>query len=218
MNANLEHTMYVSTPEEIAQLAAEIMGHADAEIAGKGTYLRSLLAGVQIELTGKPILKAPRSAKAPPMEALLAAFEKVNAKYYEAVLSAVPEGLDSVERNARTAFARSSASTLRRAIQTGWNPLGSDLAGISKVSLRRWIDEHRPPARPSLKRIQTAAARMVERLKGLVEPLEDADAAQVLDSVMAALAELGAEVPEREPAPPAPQRVVRSFLRQHQAH
>lgn len=216
MNTNLESIVFLTQPAEITELAAQIMQHADAETGGRATYLRSLLAAVQIELSGKPVLRAPRAGvRVPSTEQSLAAFEKVNAVFYEAVLAAVPADMDALDRNARTSFARSSASTLRRSIALGWNPLGTELGKASKVMLRRWIDEHRPdPTAPSVKRVHSAVKRYVDKIAAMVEGLEDEDAASILSEAIEALDGLGLTKPEAAPPAP-PNRVTRTYLRPH---
>jgi hypothetical protein len=214
----LDSITFVTTPAEITALAAELMQNAEAETGGRATYLRSLLAGVQIELAGKPVLRAPRGAtKAPEKEQALAAFEKVNAVFYEAVLAALPKDTDALDRNARTSFARSSASTLRRAITLGWNPLGTQLAEASKVVLRRWIDEHRAPSAPNLKRIQATVKRYVEKISAAVKDLEDAEASDMVGEAIQALEALGLvdTMPIVAPPPQLRQRVLSTRLRPH---
>jgi hypothetical protein len=219
LSHNLDSIVFLTQPAEITELAATIMQHAEAETGGRQTYLRSLLACVQIELSGKPVLRPPTGrAKAPSVQESLAAFEKVNSIFYEAVLAAVPEGMDALERNARTSFARSSASTLRRAIGFGWNPLGTELGKASKVMLRRWIDEHRPPPTPSVKRVQTQIAKWVERIKELAGKLDEDNAGELLTAAAEELAPVES-VKEREPEPPPPprpeNRIQRLQLRPH---
>lgn len=215
MNSKLESIVFLTQAAEITELAAQIMQHADAETGGRATYLRSLLAGVQIELSGKPVLRPPRGGtRAPSTEQSLAAFEKVNAVFYEAVLAAVPKELDPLDRQARTSFARSSASTLRRAISLGWNPLATELSKASKVMLRRWIDEHQPQREPSIKRVQNTVKRYIDRIAEMVEGLEDQAAAEIVGQALAALGALGL-VEARAPEPRQRQRIVRTDLRPH---
>lgn len=213
---NLESVIFLVQPTEITQLAASIMQHADAETGGRATYLRSLLAGVQIELAGKPVLRPPRGAvRSPSTEQSLAAFEKVNATFYEAVLAAVPTDLDAEGRQAKTSFARSSGSTLRRAIALGWNPLSIDIAKASKVTLRQWIDGHRPAQPPNLKRIQATVKRYVDKIASAVEKLQDQEASDLLQNAIQVLESLGLTETEVVRTPPRAQRVVKSDIRPH---
>lgn len=196
---NTESIVFLTTAADITQLAQEIINAQNTETGGRSTYLRSLLAGIQIELCGKAIVRGVKAPKAPKVEDALNALEKVNAVYYEAVLLAVPEKLGALERNAMTSFARSSASTLRGAIRAGWNPL-SDLQKVSKVILRRYIDEHRPPRTPSPKVIQRQVTRLTARIQALLEQLTDESDAGALRGAIAG--ELGIETHEPEEASP----------------
>lgn len=203
---NVHDISYALSPKDVTALAAAIIKHADGETAGRQTYLRSLLAGVQIEILGKPVLRALRgNHKAPDIETAIAAFEKVNDIYYEAVLAAVPEGLSALERNAKTSFARSSASTLRRAIKLGWNPLTA-LHEISKSRLSGWVKEHSVPRPLSPARVEKTVMGLVERISDLVAQLPKAEGERVLSM---GLADLGV-------ASPAPVQRMRSVsLRRH---
>lgn len=215
-NHNLDSIVFLTQPAEITELAAQIIQHADAETGGRATYLRSLLAAVQIELSGKPVLRPPRGAvRVPEVKDALAAFEKVNAIFYEAVLLAVPPKLDALERQARTSFARSSGSTLRRAIALGWNPLGTEITRASKVMLRHYINEHRPARAPSVPAISRRIDKLVKKMADLLEPLEDGPAAELAAHAIQALEGLGLTETEVVRPPPQRQRVVRTDLHRH---
>lgn len=207
----LDSIVFATTPAEVTALAEDIMRGQDAETSGRATYLRSLLAGVQIELAGKPVLRPPRGpTKGVDAKAALAALESVNARFYEAVLDALPRTMtDPLERNARTNFARTAASTLRRALTLGWNPLGTPLAEASKVLLRRWIDEHREERPTSVKRAGKTAHRLAERIRTILDGLGQDEAETVVEDVLAVLGEL---VPLRTVAAP---RIVRADLHRH---
>ncbi len=162
---------------------------------------------MQVEIIGNPVLRTLRgNHKAPTIEEASAAFEKVNTAYYEAVLAAVPEGLNALERNAKTSFARSSASTLRRAIKLGWNPLTA-LHEVSKGGLSRWVKEHSVPRPASAARVERTVMRLVGRISDMVAQLPQADADRVLSM---GLADLGVSTPA------APVQRIRSVsLRRH---
>ncbi len=202
----IDGTIFVSDAKAITALADAIMRGADLETAGRATYLRSLLAGTQIELIGKPVIRALRSDhKQPTPEAALAAFEKVQATFYEAVLAAVPEALTALEKQARTSFARSSASTLRRAIKLGWNIL-TPVSEARKVTLSRFVAEHRDPAPVSPARAEKQVMRRVSEIANLVNAMPKGEGERILEMVAA---DLGMSVPA------APQRLRAVSLRRH---
>jgi hypothetical protein len=185
---------YALSPKDVTALARAIIQSADAETAGRITYMKSLLARVQVEIHGKPVLRALRANQKPPTpEAALEAFERVQAIYYEAVLAALPDGLTPIERQAKTSFARSAASTLRRAIKLGWNPL-TPLTEASKVTLRRWIDEHAAPTPVTPARAERRVTHYVEAISDMLRALPKDDSARLREAV---LAELGAPPPQR---------------------
>lgn len=197
---------YALTPKDVTALAAAIINHNDAGTAGRATYLRSLLAGVQVELIGKPVLRHLRSDhRRVTQETSLTALEKVNAIYYEAVLAAVPEGLAPLERQAKTSFARSSASTLRRAIALGWDVL-TPVGEAAKVTLSQWVREHGVTRAMTPARAEKAVMKRVAAIADLLAQIPKADAERVLST---ALADLGV-------VDPAPVQRMRSVsLRRH---
>lgn len=196
-------TFFVTTPAEIAKLAKEILGNADAEMSGRQTYLRSLFATLQIELAGKPVLRVRGNHKPAEQDAALAALEKVNARFYEAVLEALPPNMTAADRQARTSFARSSAATLRRAIALGWDPLGTTVSEVSKSDLTRFIAEHAPPKSMTPARAEKRVLARAQEIVDLLANLPKADAERLRAQV---LLDFGV---------PAPQNLRSVSLRRH---
>lgn len=197
-------------PKAITELAAAIIAARDTEANGRATYLRCLLAGTQTELAGAPVIRSRRGAP-PDAAKALETLERVNTTYYEAVLKAVPASMSAAEKNAATGFARSAASTLRRAIRLGWNPLTA-LGQVTKYALLKWSDEHAAPRTPSVNAVQKRVDRYLARIGELVSQLSAGDAQLVLEHVRT---ELEAELPAL--APPEPQRITRAALRRSEA-
>lgn len=199
------NTEIVTEPKAITELAAAIIASRTTETSGRATYLRCLLAGLQIDLVGAPVLRGRRGAQ-PGAAKALETLEKVNQVYYPAVLAAVPAGMAAAEKNAATGFARSAASTLRRAIRLGWNPLTA-VGTVTKYTLGKYSDEHATPRKPSAAAVQKRVDRYIERIGHLIEGLPKADA----DALLAhAVAELGGAEEAR------PQRIVRSSVRRQE--
>lgn len=186
-------TYFVTTLPEIAKLAREILAHTDAEMAGRQTYLRSVFATLQIELVGKPVLRVRGNHKPADQAAALAALEKVNARFYEAVLEALPKDMTPGERQARTSFARSATATLRRAIALGWDPLGTAVSDVSKSHLTGYVAEHAAPRPLTAARAEKRALARAQEIVALLKSLPKADAARVRERV---LADFGVAAPQ----------------------
>lgn len=180
---------FVSTPADITKLASSIINADSSGASGRATYLRSLLAATQTELAGKPILRIQGRPKRPDMDLAAQTFDKVAESFYTAVLAAVPENLTAAERQSKTSFARSAAATLRRAIRTGWNPLGEAVPSVAKGRLTAWIVEHAAPRTVTPKVAESRLTGYVTSITELLErlPKEDGDRLRA-----AVLTELGA--------------------------
>jgi len=102
----------------------------------QGTYLRTLAAAVQVELGGVP---ARGRIKAVSVEEAVAALNACNQRFYALVLAALDANgtIDALERNSRSGFARSAASTLRAAFRAGLSPLQLPLQAAT-ISLTPW--------------------------------------------------------------------------------
>lgn len=171
---------FVTNAAEITKLATAILGADSAGAGGRATYLRSLLAATQVALGVKPVLRVQGRPKRADMDAAVAAFNGVAESFYTAVLAAVPEGLTAQERQSKTSFARSAAATLRRAIKTGWNPLGEAVTAVSKTRLTAWIKEHSEPRPISAKVAEARVMASVGRIADLIDSLPKEEGARIL--------------------------------------
>lgn len=182
---------FVTSAADVTKLAHLIFSSDGAAAAGRATYLRSLLAATQHELAGKPILRIAGRPKRVELDVAGATFDQVAKSFYAAVLAAVPEGLSAAERQSKTSFARSAAATLRRAIKTGWNPLGEAAPAVSKTRLTAWIKEHAEPRPLSPKIAENRVMRHVGAIADLIDQLPKEEGARVLAM---ALTDLGQPV------------------------
>jgi hypothetical protein len=171
--------LFVVEVSDVQKLAAGIFSADASAGTGRATYLRSLLAVTQSELAGKPIQRLSGRPKRPELDTAAQAFEKVNEAFYPAVLAAVPEGLTPAERQSKTSFARSAAATLRRAIKTGWNPLGVAAGAVTKGELTAWIKAHSVPRPPSPGAAEKRVVRLADRIAGILKGLPQEDASRI---------------------------------------
>ncbi len=171
---------FVTNAADVTKLAHAIINADASATGGRATYLRSLLAATQAELVGKPVLRVQGRPKRVDLDLSASAFDKVAEAFYGAVLGAVPEGLTAAERQSKTSFARSAAATLRRAIKTGWNPLGEAVTAVSKTRLTAWIKEHSEPRPLTPKIAESRVMQHVGAIADLIDKLPKEDAARVL--------------------------------------
>jgi hypothetical protein len=176
----------VRTDADIIELVTKHDDALTARDTARATYLKALVATTQDEL-GVPVrLRAGRAAElsADDTAVHLTAFEKVQQRFYAAVLKAIGEGPPK-ERNARANFARSAASTLRRWIKAGNDIRALAAARVTKASLRVGGGAGRGTAPP---------ARRVEQLAGRLtagaEELAKTDKAAAITAVEAAMTRL----------------------------
>lgn len=187
---------FVTAPADITKLAHAIMAADEGAGSGRSTYLRSLVAVVQQTLGGKPVLRVAGRPKRPEIEDAVAAFEAANSTFYQAVLDALPAGIAPEAKQSKTSFARSSAATLRRAIKSGWNPLGEAVTAVSKARLAAFASEHHPTRVPSPGALERRVMRYTGRIADLVDALPKEEASRVLGMVLADLGQVPAPEPQ----------------------
>jgi hypothetical protein len=201
---------FVTAPADIQKLAHTIMNADESSAGGRVTYLRSLVAVIQQTLGGKPVLKVHGRPKRPDIQDAVAAFETANTVFYTAALEAVPASLTPAERQSRTSFARSAASTLRRAIKAGWNPLGESVTAVSKARLATFAAEHSQPRAQTVKAVEGRVMRYTHKLAEMVDALPVEERDRVLGMVLVDLGVGPSETPAlrnisvRRHAPPRP--------------
>jgi hypothetical protein len=139
----LEQGNWVANETQVETLAHERYSGARTVTAIDGTYLRVLLVAIQARLGRKTRGRVALDTQAQVLE-------ETHVKFYDAVLRgvttdeiAIDETLPqaersarALERNRRSAFARSAKSTLALAAATGIDLRGLDPATTSKASLR----------------------------------------------------------------------------------
>lgn len=155
---------YVATEQQVEALA-HYRYTQNTEVNGSdATYLRILLVGIQARL-------GPKRRGRISLETQGQVLEETHAKFYDAILRGVttPEiAIDetlpqaersarALERNRRSAFARSSKSTLAIVAAAGVDLRGLDASLVTKASLRALVS----PPEPSDK-----VARQIVRSRG----------------------------------------------------
>lgn len=201
---------YAATEAEVEALAQEQFQAVDTATRGSGTYLRVLVAGAQSRYGRKrgPALK--REAQAEIVEA-------VHARYYNAVLRGIttPDiahdtNVDAaeqrrriLERNRRSAFARSAVSTLRLYVSGGGDIRALNVETVTKGELRKAVAPPEPTDKVA-RQIQRAQGALIRALQRRARG-DPAAAAQATEAAIEALEAMFAPEPEPAPARPAEQ-------------
>lgn len=195
---------YVANDAQIEALARE-QYTATAQVGvANATYLRVLVVGCQAELGSRRGRAAPFRP-----DAQLAVLEKTHERYYAAVLRGVttddvsPEenlertekGRRMLERNRRSAFARSATTTLRNYVRAGGDLRALEPETTTKTGLQQFVSSKAAPDTDKLgARVARAEKSLLAALKRMAK--EDPDrAAEAMEAIterlQVALSELG---------------------------
>lgn len=186
---------YVATEAQVEQLAAAAHGVSQELETHNLTYLRIELVGAQA------VLGAKKRGRMPAADSQLAVLDKVNSKFYGAVLRGITtpdiaqdDGLEpmersrrALERNRRSTFARSSHATLVAFVRGGGDLRAVDPETATKSSLRAAVSAPEPTDKVErqLQRAQGTILRAVAR-QARADP---AKATRLLEGLIAALQE-----------------------------
>jgi hypothetical protein len=195
---------YVANDAQIEALAREQYASSAQVGVANSTYLRVLVAGCQAELGG-------RRGRAPVRpDAQLSVLERVHERFYAAVLRGVTtedvapddtldraeKGRRMLERNRRSGFARSAATTLRNYVQAGGDLRALDVESTTKTALQQFVASKSAPDNQDKigERVARAEKTLLTALKRMAK--EDPDrAAEAMEAIterlQVALAELG---------------------------
>jgi hypothetical protein len=180
MNVN-----YALDDGSLKAMVRDVLARTEAGRVGQSTYLKTLMAAVQVEVGGKPVEGQPRGkVKSITVDDAIAALGRAHGRFYSVVLSELGPELDAQERNSKSAFARSSAATIRAALRTGLNPLTVPLPALTKEALRLWTREHAgEKSPPDIKTAVRRARLLVRRLSAIIEPMGDEEKSVVIEAV-----------------------------------
>lgn len=197
---------YVANDAQIEALARE-QYTATAQVGvANSTYLRVLVVGCQAELGG-------RRGRAPARpDAHLAVLERVHERFYACVLRGVTtedvtpdDTLDRaekarrmLERNRRSGFARSAATTLRNYIQAGGDLRALDVETTTKTALQQFVASK---AAPDMDKIGSRVARAEKTLLTALKRMAKEDPDRAAEVMEAITERLQVALSELEPSP-----------------
>lgn len=164
--AKLVKGHWVANEHEVETLAHERYVNAGNVTLADGTYLRVLVVETQSKL-GRP---RGRGVK-PNAKDQLAVLEAAHARFYPSVLKgittpelALDDSIDTkerqkraLERNARSAFARSAKSTLAAYVEAGGDLRVLEVAAVTKDALRKAVAPKEP---------ENKVERQIQRAQG----------------------------------------------------
>lgn len=209
----LEKGHWVATEHEVETLAHERYANALVVARADGTYLKVILVASQAKLGRKRRTTAALSKA--DIENQTTVLKGVHDRFYPHVLKGITtpdiavngETLDttesrrrSLERNARSAFARSAYSTLRAYAEAGGDLRALDAAIVSKAGLRKALAPPEPTDRiaRAVQRSQKALIRAITR-QAARDPSKARETIETtVEALSAMLEQLGGEV-EEEP-------------------
>lgn len=183
---------YVMTEAQVESLALERYNNASQILVIDDTYLKVLVVAAQAKL-GKSLRGRVNK------DAQLAVLTEVNERFYPAVLRgvtthdiAIEPGLDakeqtrrSLERNSRSAFARSAKSTLFTYVNGGGDIRALDSNVVTKHALRKAMAPPEPTDKTA-RQISRSKDALFRALKRQVAADVDT-AAETIDTIISTL-------------------------------
>lgn len=193
--ARLENDHWVATEAKVESLALERYNNAASVLRIDGTYLRVLVVATQAKI-GRNKRGRPNA------EAQTAVLNEVHERFYAAVLRGVTTHdieIDddqtptertrrSLERNRRSAFARSAKSTLALYVEGGGDLRGLDASTVTKTSLRAAIAPPEPTNKVE-RQIKRASESLFRAYKRRAKSDPDGTA-ESIESTIASLREI----------------------------
>jgi hypothetical protein len=166
---------WLLSDSEISKLAAGYVEAGEKAATVRGSYLKALVAHVQAALKKKG-----------PKPTDLALVETTSKRLYDVVLAAVSTPNSTpLERNSRSAFARSAKATLVLYVKAGGSIRELDPATVTKQALREASEGVQSVANTP----QTKVNRSIKRLLSVVRGLPAARAISVLNAAVGTLTE-----------------------------
>jgi len=219
ITATLARKHFVATEAEVESLAQEQYRGADIAAQGASTYLRVLVAGCQAKV-GRA-----RRGLALRKDAQLEVINAVHERFYAAVLRGVttPEiehdpNVDpkeqrrrTLERNRRSAFARSAVSTLRLFVNGGGDIRALSVEVVTKTQLRKDVAPPEPTDKVErqIQRAEGALLRAIERRARASPEAAAEDIGRIMEDLQKTLDALNGEAetaPAEAPQAPPPRQ------------
>jgi len=188
---SIETNQYIATATDVEKLAHTILEADIASSGARGTFLKAVVGTTQAELGSPPRMRNVKSEKLneETTKAHLAAFEAVAKRFTEAVnkvAQAMEPKPDADMMRSRTAFARSSLSTVRGYIRAGYDIRTLAAHKVTKAAL----------ATPKAKRkfsvdaLKKRAISMAEQLTNITKNLQAANSVEARETINIIMAQL----------------------------